>query len=105
VLGDAAEVEAIKQVFGDHAHRIPINATKSMLGHCLTAAGLVELLALLVQMEDGFLHPTINLDQPEPGFDLDFVPHVARPYAIDIALSNSFGFGGLNACVAVGRAP
>jgi 3-oxoacyl-(acyl-carrier-protein) synthase len=105
VLGDAAEVEAIKQVFGDHARRIPINATKSMLGHCLTAAGLVELLALLVQMEDGFLHPTINLDQPEPGFDLDFVPHVARPYAIDIALSNSFGFGGLNACVAVGRAP
>jgi len=105
VLGDAAEVEAIKQVFGDHARRIPINATKSMLGHCLTAAGLVELLALLVQMEDGFLHPTINLDQPESGFDLDFVPRVARPYAIDIALSNSFGFGGLNACVAVGRAP
>ena len=105
VLGDAAEVEAIKQVFGDRAHRIPINATKSMLGHCLTAAGLVEMLALLVQMEDGFLHPTINLDQAEPGFDLDFVPRVARPYAIDIALSNSFGFGGLNACVAVGRAP
>ena len=74
VLGDAAEVEAIKQVFGDHAHRIPINATKSMLGHCLTAAGLVELVALLVQMEDGFLHPTINLDEPEPAFDLDFVP-------------------------------
>src|SRR3984893_15027645 len=105
VLGDAAEVEAIKQVFGDHAHRIPINATKSMLGHCLTAAGLVELLALLVQMEDGFLHPNINLGQPEPGLDLDFVPRLARPYAIDIALSNSFGFGGLNACVAVGRAP
>ena len=78
VLADAAEVEAIKQVFGDHAYRIPINATKSMLGHCLTAAGLVELVALLVQMEGGYLHPTINLDEPEPGFDLDFVPHVAR---------------------------
>ena len=105
VLGDAVEVEAIKQVFGDHACHIPVNATKSMVGHCLTAAGLVELLALLVQMEGGYLHPTINLDEPEPGFDLDFVPHVARPYNIDIAISNSFGFGGLNACVAVGRAP
>ncbi len=85
VLADAAEVEAIKQVFGDHAYRIPINATKSMLGHCLTAAGLVELVALLVQMGDGYLHPTINLDQPEPGFGLDFVPHRARPHDIEIA--------------------
>jgi hypothetical protein len=80
VVGDAVEVEAIKQVFGDHAYRIPINATKSMLGHCLTAACLVELVALLVQMEDGYLHPSINLEEPELGFDLDFVPHVARPY-------------------------
>jgi 3-oxoacyl-[acyl-carrier-protein] synthase II len=76
-----------------------------MLGHCLTAAGLVELVALLVQMEGGYLHPTINLDQPEPGFDLDFVPRQARRYDIEIAMSNSFGFGGLNACVVVGRAP
>jgi 3-oxoacyl-(acyl-carrier-protein) synthase len=105
VLADAAEVEAIKQVFGPHAYRIPVNATKSMLGHCLTAAGLVELVALLVQMEDGYLHPTINLDEPEPGFGLDFVPHLARRYDIEIAISNSFGFGGLNACVVVGRAP
>jgi 3-oxoacyl-(acyl-carrier-protein) synthase len=105
VLADAAEVEAIKQVFGDRAYRIPINATKSMLGHCLTASGLVELVALLVQMEDGYLHPTINLDEPESGFGLDFVTHLARQYNIEIALSNSFGFGGLNACVVVGRAP
>jgi 3-oxoacyl-(acyl-carrier-protein) synthase len=105
VLADAAEVEAIKQVFGDQAYRIPINATKSMLGHCLTAAGLVELVAMLVQMKDGYLHPTINLDEPEPGFGLDFVPHHARRYDIEIAMSNSFGFGGLNACVVVGRAP
>jgi len=56
-----------------------------------------------VQMEDGYLHPTINLDEPEPGFDLDFVPHVARPYDIEIGISNAFGFGGLNACVVVGR--
>ena len=105
VVGDAVEVEAIKLVFGEHACRIPINATTSMLGHCLTAAGLVELVAVLVQMEDGYLHPTINLDEPEPGFDLDFVPHVARPYDIEIGISNAFGFGGLNACVVVGRAP
>jgi 3-oxoacyl-(acyl-carrier-protein) synthase len=105
VFADAAEVEAIKQVFGDHAYRIPVNATKSMLGHCLTAAGLVEMVALLVQMADGYLHPTINLDEPEPAFGLDFVPHLARRYDIEIAISNSFGFGGLNACVVVGRAP
>jgi 3-oxoacyl-(acyl-carrier-protein) synthase len=105
IVGDAVEVEAIKRVFGEHAFRLPINATTSMLGHCLTAAGLVELVAVLVQMEDGYLHPTINLDEPEPGFDLDFVPHLARPYEIGIGISNAFGFGGLNACVVVGRAP
>ncbi len=105
IAGDAVEVEAIKRVFGEHAYRIPINATTSMLGHCLTAAGLVELVAVLVQIEDGYLHPTINLDEPDPGFDLDFVPHVARPYDIGIGMSNAFGFGGLNACVVVGRAP
>ena len=105
MVADAVEVEAIKQLFGDHAYRIPINATKSMLGHCLTASALVELVAVLVQMEDGYLHPTINLDEPELGFDLDFVPHVARPYEIGVGISNAFGFGGLNACVVVGRAP
>src|SRR3989304_1911880 len=104
VVGDAVEVEAIKQVFGDHAYCIPINATKSMLGHCLTAACLVELVALLVQMEDGYLHPTIHLDEPELGFDLDFVPPVARPHDIKVAISNSFGFGGVPACGVVGRA-
>src|SRR4029453_8587989 len=82
VLADAAEVEAIKQVFGDHAYRIPVNATKSMLGHCLTEEGVVQMVALLVQVADGFVHPTINLDEPEPGFDLDFVPRVARSYTI-----------------------
>jgi len=105
VVADAVEVEAIKQFFGDRASRIPVNATKSMLGHCLTAAALVELVAVLVQMEDGYLHPTINLDEPDLGFDLDFVPHLARAYDIEIAVSNAFGFGGLNACVVVGRAP
>jgi 3-oxoacyl-(acyl-carrier-protein) synthase len=63
------------------------------------------MVAVLVQMADGYVHPTINLDEPEPGFGLDFVPHLARGYDIEIAISNSFGFGGLNACVVVGRAP
>jgi 3-oxoacyl-(acyl-carrier-protein) synthase len=104
-LGDVVEVEAIKATFGDHAYRIPVNSTKSMIGHCLTSAGLVEFVATVLQMEYGFLHPTINLDEPEPGLDLDFVPNQARPYRIEIAMSNSFGFGGLNTSVVVGRAP
>jgi len=105
VLGDAVEAAAIKEVFGEHAYRIPINATKSMIGHCLTAAALVEFVAVLVQMEYGFLHPTINLEEPDAGLNLDLVPNAARPYQVEVAVSNSFGFGGLNACVVVGRAP
>ena len=104
VLGDVVEVQAIKELFGAHACRIPVNATKSLLGHCLTSAGLVELIATVLQMEYGFLHPTLNLEEPEPGLDLDFVPHQARPYQIEVALSNAFGFGGLNTCIVVGRA-
>jgi 3-oxoacyl-(acyl-carrier-protein) synthase len=105
VLGDQVETEAIKIVFGDHAYRIPINATKSMVGHCLTASSMVEFVTTVLQMQSGFVHPTINLDEPGPGLDLDFVPHEARPARIEVALSNSFGFGGLNACVVVGQAP
>jgi len=103
VLGDAVEVQAIKQVFGRQAYGIPVNATKSMIGHCLTSAGVVEFIATVLQMECGWLHPTINLDEPEPGLDLDFVPHQARQYRAEVALSNAFGFGGINTCVVVGR--
>jgi 3-oxoacyl-(acyl-carrier-protein) synthase len=103
VLGDVIEVEAIKSVFGEHAYRIPVNATKSMTGHCLTSAAMVELVAVILQMEHGFLHPTINLEEPEPGLDLDFVPNEARPYQIEAAISNSFGFGGLNTAVVLAR--
>jgi 3-oxoacyl-(acyl-carrier-protein) synthase len=103
VLGDVIEVEAIKSVFGEHAYRIPVNATKSMTGHCLTSAAMVELVAVILQMEHGFLHPTINLEEPEPGLDLDFVPKEARPYQIEAAISNSFGFGGLNTAVVLAR--
>jgi len=105
LVGDVVEVQAIKTCFGHHAYRIPINGTKSMIGHCLTASSLVEFVTTVVQMQNGFVHPTINLDEPSPGLDLDFVPHVARPHNIRIALSNSFGFGGLNSCVVVGQAP
>jgi 3-oxoacyl-(acyl-carrier-protein) synthase len=105
VLGDAVEVEAIKTVYGDHAYRIPVNATKSMIGHCLTAASLIEFVAILVQMQNGFVHPTINLDEPGPGLDLDFVGGQARQYQIKVAVSNSFGFGGLNSCIVVSGPP
>ncbi len=102
-LGDAVEVAALKEVFGDHAYRLAVNSTKSMLGHCLSAAGLVELVATVLQMERGVLHATINQEQKDPELDLDFVPNHARTARIDVAISNAFGFGGLNACVVVGR--
>lgn len=102
-LGDAVEVAAIRAAFGDHASTIPVNSTKSMIGHCLTAAGVVELVATLLQMRDGFVHPTINLENPDPQLDLDFVPNEAREAKVGVALSNSFGFGGFNSCVVVKR--
>lgn len=97
LAGDLCELNAVRRVFGPHAHNIKINATKSMIGHCLGAAGGLEAIAVLKQIEKKTLHPTINLDNPEPaaqGFDL--VPHHAKPHRIDVALSNSFGFGGHN---------
>ena len=105
IAGDVAEVEAIKIVFGEHAYHIPINSTKSMLGHCLWASALVELIATILQMQNDFVHPTINQEEKDPVLDLDFVPNEARDYRFNYALSNSFGFGGLNACVVVGRTP
>jgi 3-oxoacyl-(acyl-carrier-protein) synthase len=104
-IGDVIEVQAIKAVFGEHAYNIPVNATKSMTGHPLTAAGLVELVATIKQMQNNVLHPTINLEEPDPQCDLDFVPNQARDYHFDIALSNGFGFGGLNTALVIGRAP
>jgi 3-oxoacyl-(acyl-carrier-protein) synthase len=102
-LGDAVEVAAIKDLFGPHAYRLAVNATKSMLGHCLSAAGIVELVATVLQMRHGRLHPTINQEVPDPELDLDFVPNVGREARIDVALSNAFGFGGLNSCVVLKR--
>ncbi len=102
--GDAVEVESIKAVFGSHAYRLAVNATKSVTGHCLTSAGIVELIATVMQLEQGVLHPTINQDEPDPALDLDFVPNQARAQRTKLALSNSFGFGGLSTCLVVGRA-
>jgi 3-oxoacyl-[acyl-carrier-protein] synthase II len=101
--GDPAEVAAIKSVFGSHAYEIPVNATKSMIGHLLGAAGAVEAIATIMTIQEGILHPTINYEFPDPDCDLDCVPNEARRAQVDIALSNSFGFGGQNACLVLGR--
>lgn len=101
-LGDLVEVQSLKTVFGDRARQIPVNATKSMVGHCLSAAGLVETVATVLQMEHGFVHPTINQQDPDPECDVDCVPNEARDYRIQRAISNSFGFGGLNATAVFG---
>ncbi len=104
LLGDAIEVAALKAALERRAFRIPVNSTKSMLGHCLTSASVLELVATILQIEHRFVHPTINLEEPDPELDLDFVPGKARPHSIQLAMSNAFGFGGLNSSVIVGRA-
>jgi 3-oxoacyl-[acyl-carrier-protein] synthase II len=102
-LNDKYETLAIKLTFGEYAYKIPISSTKSMTGHLLGAAGAVELAAILVCMENNFIHPTINYEEPDPDCDLDYVPNVAREKKFNVALSNSFGFGGHNAAIVVKR--
>jgi 3-oxoacyl-[acyl-carrier-protein] synthase II len=94
--GDRAETDAVKQVFGAHAARVPVSSTKSMTGHLLGAAGGIEAVFSLLVLRDGVLPPTINLDTPDEGCDLDYVPHTARETRVDVVMSNSFGFGGTN---------
>ncbi len=94
--GDIAETNAIKTVFGNHANQLMVSSTKSMVGHLLGAAGAVEAIFSLLSIRDNVAPPTINLDNPGEGCDLDYVPHQAREQKIDIAVSNSFGFGGTN---------
>lgn len=96
LLGDRAETLAIKHTFGEHARQLAVSSTKSMTGHLLGAAGVVEAILTVLAIRDGVAPPTINLDNPDPECDLDYVPHTARPMKIDVAVSNSFGFGGTN---------
>ena len=94
--GDIAEVQGIKSTFGEHAKKLMVSSTKSMTGHLLGAAGGVEAIFSILAMRDNVIPPTINLDNPGEGCDLDFVPNTARQFKLDVALSNSFGFGGTN---------
>jgi 3-oxoacyl-[acyl-carrier-protein] synthase II len=102
-LGDVAETQAIKAVFGERAYRLPVTANKSMLGHGLGAAGAMETLACVLSIRDNRIPPTINLDYPDPECDLDYVPHTARAASIDVVLKNSFGMGNQNACLVLKR--
>jgi beta-ketoacyl-acyl-carrier-protein synthase II len=101
--GDITETYAIKEVFGDRAYKIPVSATKSMIGHSLGATGAIEILASIKTIETNTIHPTINQETPDPQCDLDCVPNYARQQQVDTVLSNSFGMGGQNSCVVIGR--
>jgi 3-oxoacyl-[acyl-carrier-protein] synthase II len=107
-LGDKAEVAAVSRIFGNHAlkskgGKLMMSSTKSMHGHCLGASGAVELIACIHAVRDGIIAPTINLDNPDDGFDIDFVPHTAREKRIKYAMNNTFGFGGHNVSFIVAR--
>jgi len=102
-LGDVAETRAIKRAFGDHAYRVSISSTKSQIGHLLGGSGAVEAIFCLLAIRDGIIPPTINLETPDPDCDLDYTPLTAKECHVQIALSNSFGFGGHNGCLILGR--
>jgi len=102
-LGDTAETKAIKSLFGEHAYNIPISSTKSMIGHSFGAAGAIEALACVKAIETGVIHPTINYQTPDPTCDLDYVPNRSRRRQVLVALSNSFGLGGQNSCLVLGK--
>ena len=98
-LNDAGETKALKLALGEHARKVAISSTKSMIGHLLGAAGAVEAIATLLSINRGLIHPTINYENPDPACDLDYVPNQARRKDVRIAISNGFGFGGHNAVV------
>ena len=102
-ISDPIETQAIKRTFGEHAYRIPINSTKSMIGHAMGGAGAIEAAVCALTVERGMIHQTLNLENPDPECDLDYVPEGARQANVQVALSNSFGLGGQNACLVLGR--
>jgi 3-oxoacyl-[acyl-carrier-protein] synthase II len=103
-MNDRVETAAIKGVFGAHAARLRVSSTKSMIGHTISAAGAIELVATVLALRDQVAPPTINYQAPDPECDLDYVPNAAVPMPIRAAISNSFGFGGHNDCLLVRRA-
>jgi 3-oxoacyl-[acyl-carrier-protein] synthase II len=103
-LGDEIELGAVKRMFGEHAYKLAMSSTKSAIGHLLGAAGSVEAIFSILAIRDGIVPPTLNLDNPSPGCDIDLVPKRAEERAVNYALSNSFGFGGTNASLVFGRA-
>jgi 3-oxoacyl-[acyl-carrier-protein] synthase II len=98
-INDHIETLAIKKAFGDHAYNVPVSSTKSMIGHVLGGAGAIEAVACIKSIQTGEIHPTINHEHPDPECDLDYVPNKSRKVDVDAVLTNSFGFGGQNACV------
>jgi 3-oxoacyl-[acyl-carrier-protein] synthase II len=102
-VNDRVETVACKQVFGERAMQTPVSSTKSMMGHLIAAAGVTEMIVCLLAIRDNVLPPTINYENPDPDCDLDYVPNAAREARCDYALNNSFGFGGQNISVVVGR--
>jgi nodulation protein E len=104
-INDRNETNAIKKVFGEHAKKLAISSTKSMHGHPLGAGGGIEAVASILAMRDGFLPPTVGLDEPDPDCDLDYVPNKGREAKVKYAMSNSFAFGGLNAVLVFGPPP
>ena len=104
LLNDITETRGIKEVFGEYAREIPVSSIKSMIGHTLGASGLLSLIAVLLGMEDNFVPPTINQDDPDPECDLDYVPNAARMQAVPTAMVNAFGFGGTNVSVVLRKA-
>jgi 3-oxoacyl-[acyl-carrier-protein] synthase II len=103
VVGDPVETKAIKDLFGEHAYRVAVSSTKSMIGHALGGAGAIEAMACVKTINEGLIHPTINYEVPDPECDLDYGPNEARQADVRITQSNSFGLGGQNACLVLGR--